>query len=173
MTTLPKTKKSLQLYADEKAIAFLSESPCAKGHTEVYPKESTLSLTDLDEETFLHLVSVASYASSALFESLGLQGTNIIIQSGRSPDQVHDRVCFQVIPRSFEDGISFQWKPKSLSEEEMIQTKDSLSHHMLPLPKNPDKKEVKKSEQEKKDIKKDTHVIGKNNYLFASLKKIP
>ena len=81
-TIIQKTKESLQVYTDEKAAAFLSENPCAKGHIEVYPDASTLSLTDLDEETFLHLISVASFASSALFEGLGLQGTNIILQSG-------------------------------------------------------------------------------------------
>ena len=149
----------------------------------MYPQEEVRSINDMDEETFIHAISLASYASSALFEGLSLQGTNIIIQSGKDANNVHDRVCFQVIPRNADDGISFLWKPQSLSEEDMTQAKESISHHMFPVSKEPVKKTekkqtpVKQSSKEKEEVQQEPEKTNKtlkeDNYLFKYSKKIP
>lgn len=167
-TKIPGTKEELKIYEDEKAVVFLSENPCNTGHLEVYPKEKILTIEDLDEETFVHLSYVASFASTAIFEGLGLQGTNIIVQSGSDANNIHDWLCFQVVPRKFDDGIQFQWQPKKLDERIMDDAKEAISNHTFAIGKEGVKKETTVIEEKSKE-----ELSKEEDYLLKQWRKMP
>ena len=65
------------------------------------------------------LFQVSNKISTAIFESLGVQGTNIFVANGIPAGQTVAHFTINVIPRRENDGINLQWQPKQLSEEEM------------------------------------------------------
>jgi len=129
MTTTTFPNQQQLVYSDEKAQVYLSENPCAVGHILVFPKETAKKIENIDAATFAHLISVASFASTAIFEGLGLQGTNILVQSGNEANNPYEQLCIQVIPRKFDDGLNFQWKPQK--EEDMNTIQENINNYKL------------------------------------------
>ncbi|MBS3127678.1 HIT family protein [Candidatus Woesearchaeota archaeon] len=159
-------KKEMNIYEDEKAMVYLHEHPCAPGHLVVFPKQDTSSLENLDAETFAHLTTVASFASTAIFEALQLQGTNMIVQSGSASANPYDRFCIHIIPRLSDDGISFQWKPKKAEGIENIQ--ESIRNQTFFIGKqDTPKKQEQLPEEPKQDFS------DQENYLLKHLRRVP
>ena len=65
------------------------------------------------------LFQVSNKVSSAIFENLGAQGTNIFVSNGIPAGQTVAHFTINVIPRKENDGVNLQWAPKQLTEEEM------------------------------------------------------
>ena len=113
-------KEKLELvYEDKKMVAVMHPEPAVLGHMVVFPKKHTPILETLPDYELGDLFLVASKLSVAVFESLGVQGTNIILQNGTSAGQTVPHVALHIIPRVENDGMNFQWQPKQLSQEEM------------------------------------------------------
>ena len=55
----------------------------------------------------------ASYGTTALFELLGAQGTNIIL------NESEEQLCIDVVARSENDGLNFLWEPKQGDPNEL------------------------------------------------------
>ncbi len=106
-------KKGKVIYEDEKALCILPEKGVVKGHMEIYSKEEE-NVDKLSVESASHLFFVASFAATAVFEGLGVQGTNIILKSGKSDDNPDGTLSIHVLPRSQEDGLNetLLWKPE-------------------------------------------------------------
>jgi diadenosine tetraphosphate (Ap4A) HIT family hydrolase len=64
------------------------------------------------------LFAVASKASMALFEGLGVQGTSLLVQNGLAAGQRLAHIIAHVLPRQEGDGL-LEWERKQLSEEQM------------------------------------------------------
>lgn len=113
-----KSRKGL-LYEDSEIVAMLAPKPTSVGHVYVVPKKHTPILEQIPDPVIGNMFAKANKISMASFESLGVQGTNLLIQNGLPAGQHHSHCILHVIPRREGDGLNLMWQPKQLTEEEM------------------------------------------------------
>ena len=107
------------LYEDSVGYAVLVEKPSALGHIQVFSKKKVQSLEELDDDVVVQLFYIASYAATGVFEGLGAQGTNIIVNNGNIEGNPSNELVIDVLPRKEGDGIDFKWEPKKLAPQDM------------------------------------------------------
>lgn len=119
MTPKNAVKKTVpdSLYEDEWCTIIMPKEHCTIGHLVVKPKGYD-SITDIPVEVSSHIFFVCSFVATALFESLGAQGTNIIMHSGNNPDNPEGKCEFHIIARFQDDNLGLL--PKSLSSKPNI-----------------------------------------------------
>lgn len=106
-------KKAFTVYEDQKVLVLLPQKGLVEGHLEIYSKVEGRDLEKLSIEESAYLFSVASFAASVLFESLGVQGTNLILKSGFTDDHPTGKLCVQVLPRRPNDSLTgLMWSPQ-------------------------------------------------------------
>lgn len=110
---------SKKVYEDEFVMAVLDFNGANPGHCFVMPKNHYSIIEHVPDIEIGRLFNVSNRISSAIFESLGVQGTNIFVANGIPAGQTVAHFTINVIPRKENDGINLQWQPKQLSEEEM------------------------------------------------------
>ena len=110
---------SKKVYEDELVMAVLDVNGSNPGHCFVMPKNHYPIIEQVPDIEIGRLFQVSNKISSAIFESLGAQGTNIFVANGIPSGQTVAHFTINVIPRKENDGINLQWQPKQLSEEEM------------------------------------------------------
>jgi len=110
---------SKKVYEDELVMAVLDVNGANPGHCFVMPKNHYPIIEQVPDVEIIRLFQVSNKLSSAIFESLGSQGTNIFVANGIPAGQTVAHFTINVIPRRENDGINLQWQPKQLSEEEM------------------------------------------------------
>ncbi len=110
---------SKKIYEDDLVMAVLDVNGANPGHCFVMPKIHYAILEQVPDNEISRLFNVSNRISSAIFESLGAQGTNIFVANGIPAGQTIAHFTINVIPRKENDGINLQWQPKQLSEEEM------------------------------------------------------
>ena len=113
-----KSKKG-KLYEDDKIIAFIAPRPCTAGHVMIAPKEHHPILEQIPDFIVGEMFAKANKISMATFETIGAEGTNLLMQNGIAAGQKHNHAVLHVIPRRENDGLNLLWKPRQLSEEEM------------------------------------------------------
>lgn len=171
-------RQDFLLYEDSLIAMHLSDQPAAKGHIEVRSKVDGKSLTDLDDDALTHLFFGASYAATALFELVGAQGTNIILNEG------DEELCVHVIARNEGDGLNFLWQPTKGNPQELSSVSKSLKDkidYVLWARDNPEeavkaKKGPSVSSAPVKTIKSEVdEETGeeKVNYMLRHLRRIP
>ena len=123
------------IYEDEICFALLHESPAVPGHTMVIPKTHTTIIEELDDKIVEHLFVVCNKVSTILFDKLGAHGTNVIVNNGIDAGQDLPHVVINVLPRSENDGLDFEWTPKQSGQQvlESLQKKNQ-SIPILHLP---------------------------------------
>ncbi len=158
------------LYKDEKVAVALRDKVFMPGQLTVFPVEKFTILEMVPEDVLAKCFLLANKVSIAAFESLGSQGTNIIIRNGLGAGQNVSHFGIEVVPRVENDGLNFEWQGKRAilqqikpeQEEELERTasliKEALEN-VKPVEQG-DEEEVKEEEE-------------KNNYLLKSLDKIP
>ena len=110
---------SKKIYEDELVMAVLDFNGANPGHCFVMPKSHYPIIEQVPDIEIGRLFQVSNKLSSAIFESLGTQGTSIFVANGIPAGQTIAHFIINVIPRKENDGINLQWQPKQLSEEEM------------------------------------------------------
>ena len=110
---------SKKVYEDDKVLAVLDVNGANPGHCFIMPKNHYPIIEQVPDVEIGRLFQVSNKISSAIFESLGAQGTNIFVANGIPAGQTVAHFTINVIPRKDNDGINLQWQSKQLSEEEM------------------------------------------------------
>ena len=110
---------SKKIYEDEFVMAVLDVNGAVPGHCFVMPKNHYPIIEQVPDIEIGRLFQASNKVSSAIFESLGAQGTNIFVANGIPAGQTVAHFTINVIPRKDNDGINLQWQPKQLSEEEI------------------------------------------------------
>ena len=110
---------SLKVYEDDLVMAVLDVNGSNPGHCFVFPRNHYPIMEQVPDLEVARLFQLSNKISSAIFESLGVQGTNIFVANGIPAGQTIAHATINVIPRKENDGVNLQWKPKQLSEEEM------------------------------------------------------
>lgn len=157
------------IYEDNLITAELPETGTLRGHITVRPKEEAKSVDELDAETVEHLAFAASYAATVLFETLGAQGTNIILNE--------EPVRYDIVARSADDTWSHQWSPQQLDQPTMEDASSKIQKY-TPIPGQENIPEPKKPESAK-EIRKEVMEDGlkkqeeEENYLIRQLHRVP
>lgn len=161
--------KGEALFEDDKLAVVPSRRPASRGHVLVIPKEHYTILEQIPDFLAGHIFSAANRVSTAIFEMLRVNGTNIIIENGIAAGQKIAHFAINIIPRSENDGIGFAWQPKQVSDDEMSAAELQLKEQTRNL--GVFQKEEKKA-LEIKD-KEDVMPGDDNDYLIRQLRRIP
>jgi diadenosine tetraphosphate (Ap4A) HIT family hydrolase len=151
-------EKQVLLYEDEH-IVISHAGETSRGHTRVFTKKHVDHVEDIPDDIFEHLFFSGSYAAAILFELLSAHGTNIILR-----EKDHARI--EVIERKQDDGLNFQWKPKTLSAADMDDSQKKIKDAFMI---GGEKKEDRPVEI---DVKPEV-VKGVDNYRIKNLDRIP
>ena len=161
------------VYEDDAIAAVLTSTPATIGHILVFPKDHFPIMEKVPDYIVGQILNVANKLSTAIFESINIQGTNIIVQNGVPAGQRHAHCVLHLLPRMQNDGMDFTWQPKQLTEEEMstieLQVKENtkdIGGFELSAPSEPvTAKEETKTEYFSED--------DAENYLIRHLRRIP
>lgn len=164
-----KEQKNRALYEDSRIIAFLAEKPCAEGHVLVMTKEHYPIIELVPDYIVNDAFVIANKLSTAIFDSVNCQGTNILVNNGIAAGQEFAHFIIHIIPRKEGDGIDFTWKQKQFDEQEMATAELSLKEESQTIGSfEKEKKEPIKADKEYKTIGKE-----EENYLTKQLDRIP
>jgi len=151
-------KKENILFEGEKVIALLHPKPATVGHIIVVPKQHALILEETPDYVMPELFRVANKLSLTVFESLGVQGTNLLIQNGIPAGQKNSHMMLHVIPRQQNDNLPLMWQPKQGDEEKLTQLATELAENASRIgmfEKEPSKpREIQDNTEEAEDIYK-------------------
>lgn len=160
---------SKKLYEDEDILAILDFNGANPGHCFVIPKQHIPIMEQVPPHLVGRLFNVANKISSAIFETLKVQGTNIFVANGVPAGQKVAHFMINIIPRKENDGINLQWQPRQLSEEEMstveLKIKEEIGN--IGIGETPKVEKPKATEQITEEIS------GEDNYLVKQLRRIP
>ena len=192
-----KSKEAKKIYEDQNMVAVLSPNPSSIGHTLIIPKQHFTILEELPNYLVAKLFQLANKVSAALFQSLDIKGTNILVNNGVSANQKYAHFMINVIPRTEGDGLNFAWTPKQLNEEKMSTVELMIKSVLNNMPifekekqkpivideKKPlitksskdqaEHKDVQETEEEKSGEKEEDKSGNSENYLIRHLRRIP
>ena len=112
---------SYKVAEDENFYAFLDINPNAKGHTLCIPKKEIDKIFDLDEETYIGLMSFSRKVAKALEKVIDCKRVGIAVVGLEVP---HTHV--HLIPLNAMSEMTFQQKVK-LSDEEFKEIAEKVS----------------------------------------------
>tara|TARA_Y100000310_G_scaffold328008_1_gene395323 strand:+ start:223 stop:762 length:540 start_codon:yes stop_codon:yes gene_type:complete len=161
---------SYKVYEDDLTLVVLDVNGANPGHCFVIPKNHYPIIEQVpDEELGNHFI-VANKISSAIFEVLKVQGTNIFIRNGIPAGQQVAHFMINVIPRKENDGVNLLWKPRQLSEEEMSTVELKIKEQIkgTGVQKTP----TRKKEEPQKEVAAPL-LDEEDDYFMQQLRKIP
>ena len=94
---------SYKVYEDDFTLAVLDVTGGNPGHCFVIPKNHYPILEQVPDQELANLFSVSNKISSAIFEGLKVQGTNIFVRNGIPAGQTVAHFMINVIPRMDND----------------------------------------------------------------------
>jgi len=112
---------SYKVAEDENFYAFLDINPNAKGHTLCIPKKEIDKIFDLDEETYMGLMSFSRKVAKALEKVIDCKRVGIAVVGLEVP---HTHV--HLIPLNAMSEMTFQQKVK-LTDEEFKEIAEKVS----------------------------------------------
>ncbi len=161
--------KAKKIYEDDKVVAMLSDKPASLGHIIIFPKKHYPIIENVPDYEVAHIFQIANKISTIAFESLKMQGTNVIVNNGVAAGQEKAHFCIHIIPRRENDKLDFDWQPKQLDVEEMSTIELKLKEETENIGEF--------EEEEKKpieiDAEKDEILLDPNNYLIKQVDRIP
>lgn len=163
---------SYKIYEDDLTLAVLDVNGANPGHCFVIPKNHYPIIEQVPDTELANLFGVANKVSSAIFESLKVQGTNIFVANGIPAGQTVAHFMINIIPRMENDDVNLQWKPKQLSEEEMstieLKLKENIQNMGVEKVETEEKPETM---QEKAKIEPITD--DEDDYIVRQMRRIP
>ena len=156
------------LYEDDMCFAILHESPATLGHVLVIPKKHSPIFEELDDKIVEHLFVISNKISTAIFDTLGAHGTNIILNNGTGAGQELPHVVINILPRKENDNINLEWQPKQASEGELKTAQSMIKSIADSIFAGKDSLPEVKIKKEPKALKPE-----EENYLIKGLKRIP
>lgn len=166
----------MKIYEDNLIMMELPEKGAVSGHIIIRPKKEAKTVDDLSSEVMEHLSYGASYSATVLFETLGAQGTNIILNE----DPVH----IEVLARKQDDGLDLLWTPKQLDAAAMESAEEKIKDNTFMIGREEEKKEEhapappeKSSDTSGETSTPKTPSVTeheeKENYLIRQLLRVP
>jgi|TARA_B100001971_G_scaffold118581_1_gene109219 histidine triad (HIT) family protein len=164
------------IYEDDDVLAILDLNGAAPGHVFIIPKQHIPILEQVPNHLVGKMFNVANNISSAIFDTLKVQGTNIFMTNGVSAGQKVAHAMVQVIPRAEGDGIQLEWPPKQLDEEEMSTIELKLKEEVGKIgfgSGGGSSTPAVAAEVAAPVSSPDSEIEGEDNYLLKQLERIP
>ncbi len=114
-----------KLYEDKDIVVFLA-SWGVKGLCIVAPKQHYTILEQVPEEIFSKCFFMANKVAGLIFQVLGCQGTNILINNGDGANQEFSHFTIQVVPRFENDNLKLDWERKPADQNELKAIRSKL-----------------------------------------------
>ena len=111
---------SAKIYEDEHVYAFMDIMPLTKGHALIIPKNHKENVYELSEEEAANLFKVVPKIATALKDTFGPVGMNLINNNGAPAGQSVYHFHLHFVPRYDQtDGLKVTWhtKEKTISTE--------------------------------------------------------
>jgi histidine triad (HIT) family protein len=155
------------VYEDDEMIAMLHEAPAFLGHTLLIPRQHFRILEEVPEKVFSNMFNMSNTISTALFESLNIHGTNILINNGPEAGQNFAHFMINIIPRTDSDGINMEWIPSKADNIKLENTYHFLKTYV--------EKAILGDFGEPRKIVSDEKVIepNKDDYMTKQLHRMP
>lgn len=134
------------VYEDSDILAVLDINPANKGHTLIFPKEHATVLQQVPKAIATKLFDVATTLSSAIFDAVHAEGTNILVANGPAAGQTAPHILVNVIPRFQNDAVAIQWNRKKADDEELDKLAESIREKIPKEKKLPEKPVAPKKE---------------------------
>ncbi|HIJ10463.1 TPA: HIT family protein [Candidatus Woesearchaeota archaeon] len=165
--------KSQILHQDSEIVIAIRDHVITPGQITVFPKKHYTIMELVPKKLLAKCAAIANKVSVAVFDGLGSQGTNILVQNGLGAGQKVPHFGIDIVPRIENDGVNLQWEPTQLEEVTMDLVFKELKKEASEFVK---KGLAGKEEKEIIVDEGDTEIEveeGKDNYLLKSLKRIP
>ena len=108
-----------KVYEDDMLLGILDIRPANKGHVLLFPKEHHRVMSTVPEPVVGELFKVANKLSTAIFETVGAQGTNIFVANGPAAGQTAPHMLVNIIPRFAKDGVNMRWNAQAIEDSEL------------------------------------------------------
>jgi histidine triad (HIT) family protein len=162
--------KQGMLFEDEQIAIVVAPKPATAGHVLLAPKQHAAILEQVPDFVVGKMFDKANKVSVAVFEALGAEGTNILVNNGIAAGQTANHVVLNVLARRENDGLNFAWQPKQLSEEEMSTIELKLKDETKNIGAFEKEKQKPKELPKPEEIKQAEKEI---NYLLKQLERLP
>lgn len=107
-----------RIYEDQHVLAFLDIFPISHGHTLVIPKEPTVTLAELSDESAAAIGRALPRLCRAIIGATGARDYNVLQNNGAPAHQVVEHVHFHIIPKySDGSGLGIGWKSRALDQK--------------------------------------------------------
>ncbi len=150
------------LYIDEELVVAIKDKVMAPGQITIFPRKHYTILEMVPELLIAKCSVVANKVSMALFESLGCQGTNILISNGLASGQSVPHFGIEVIPRIEEDKVGLTWEGKQLNDDEFEMTMRALVEDVKKAQAEKAKKVEKETAADAAAANSESAVLGKD-----------
>lgn len=167
-----RTRKEHLIYEDDEVVVAVKDTALAPGQITIFPKDHFTILEMVPDDILRQCATLANKVGIAVFESIGAQGTNVLVQNGLPAGQHVPHFALEIIPRRENDNLPLQWPPQQLMEEEMDTAYLMLKEEgdkLVNIGKSVEKKEIRMKEEPGRIAA----VEGKDNYLLKSLRRMP
>ena len=119
-----------KVYEDDYLIGALDIHPANKGHVILFPKVHCEILSLMKDVG--HLFNVSNKLSSAIFDSMNAEGTNILVSNGLAAGQKMPHVVVHIIPRFKNDKVQFTWENQEVKEKELDKLAEKIRSKVKP-----------------------------------------
>ena len=159
---------SEKIFEDDISIIAFHPKPAVPGHLLVIPKQHFTIFEQVPDDVAGHLFSVANNALTAIFEKTRASGTNLIVENGTAAGQKTAHFTINVLPRTENDGLEFDWDTADTTEEQLSSVELRIKNEH----ENPGDFEAKK-EPIRVDYKKEIIPDSEEDYKLKQLRRFP
>ncbi len=154
------------IYEDDLIRIEQPQTGVTQGHIVVHPRQKKNYFSELNDNERKQFMTAANLAATALFETLGAQGTNIIINE--------EPLRCDVLARSENDTWTHQWSPVQVEESAMDDAAEKINFS-IPLEGqvSQDPPEPQDSQQKPQSQNQEEELEKKENYLIRQLYRVP
>jgi histidine triad (HIT) family protein len=122
-----------KIFEDDKILGILDHNPANKGHVLLFPKEHASLTAQIPDSVTAHMFTIANKISSACFEAMQADGTNIIVANGSVAGQTAPHALINIIPRFEGDKVALGWQGQKMEENELAKIAEKIKA-VIPKP---------------------------------------
>ncbi|BES81914.1 HIT family protein [Pyrodictium abyssi] len=121
---------SVNIYEDDKVVAFLDIYPINPGHTLVVPKRHAEQLDQLTDEEAAALINAVKKLAPRIVKAVKAHGYNVVANNGKAAGQIIFHVHFHIVPRFEGDNCKFDCSRSKPSMEELREIGEQIRRHI-------------------------------------------
>ena len=107
----------------------LDNSPAAKGHSLIIPKQHFENIYSTDDAYLAKLLPVAKKVANALKKTFNCDGVNIVQNNEPAAGQTVFHLHVHVIPRYNDDKVGITWPQHEVDQDEQKKLADEIANN--------------------------------------------